>query len=286
MEIRVVTPAYFAAMRIPVERGRPFAKTDSEAAPGVILVNQTLARQWWGAENPMGDSVVVGKYQGKDVLGLSEAPRAVVGIVADTKTEFLTAPAKPTVYIPAAQAAWYSSGMAWVVRSGPSVPLSGALRQAIAEIDPRQRVRRMRAMEDIVAGATSESRFDAWLFGSFAALALALTVIGIYGLLAFSVARRTSEFGMRMALGATRWDVLKMVLGQGAALIAAGLVIGLGGAFEIARSLRSLLYGVKPADPLSFAAVALVLLAAGLAASYLPARRATRVDPIVALRYE
>jgi putative ABC transport system permease protein len=141
-------------------------------------------------------------------------------------------------------------------------------------------------MDEILSSTTADSRFDAWLFGAFAALALVLTSIGIYGLLSFTVARRTSEFGMRMALGATRASVLRLVLKQGVALAALGLVIGLAGALALSRSLSSLLFGVAATDPLSFAAVSIVLLLVGVLASYIPARRATKTDPMVALRYE
>ena len=141
-------------------------------------------------------------------------------------------------------------------------------------------------MDSVVAATTANSRFDAWLFGAFAALALLLTGIGVYGLLAFSVARRTNEIGTRMALGASRLEVLGMVLRQGLGLVGAGLLLGLAGAFAVTRSLTSLLFGVRPTDPLSFGLVAAVLIGVGLLASYIPARRATKVDPMVALRYE
>jgi putative ABC transport system permease protein len=141
-------------------------------------------------------------------------------------------------------------------------------------------------MDEILSNTTADSRFDAWLFGAFAALALALTAIGIYGLVSFTVARRTSEFGTRMALGASRGDVLRLVLKQGITLTAVGLAIGLAGALALGRSLSSLLFGVGATDPLSFAAVSAVLLGVGLLASYIPARRATKTDPMVALRYE
>jgi putative ABC transport system permease protein len=273
-------------LRIPMAQGRAFAAADSAASPPVILVNETLARRWWGSESPIGSLIAIGTFRGHDYMQGEEPARQVVGVVADTKTEFLKKPPLPTVYIPAAQAAWASGGTSWVVRADSTAGLGERLRQAIAEIDPRQRVRRMREMQEIVSATTADSRFDAWLFGAFAGLALALTAIGVYGLLAFSVARRTNEFGIRMALGASRMEVLRLVLGQGAMLIAVGLALGLAGSLALTRFLASLLYGVKPGDPISFAAVAIILLAVGLAASYLPARRATRVDPMVALRYE
>jgi len=286
MEIRLVTPGYFEAMGIPVLRGRSFNDHDTSSAAPVILVNETVARRWWPQGNPLGDRVVPCRFQGKDLDGCKEMPREVIGVAGDTKTVELKAPPRPTIYIPAAQATWYTGGMNWVVRGNLSPTFAGELRRAVVQMDPHQRVDRVRTMDEILASITADSRFDAWLFGAFAALALALTAIGIYGLLSFTVARRTNEFGTRMALGASRADVLRLVLKQGVALTAAGLVIGLAGALALARSLSSLLFGVGPTDPFSFAAVSLVLLGVGLLASYIPARRATKTDPMVALRYE
>jgi ABC-type antimicrobial peptide transport system permease subunit len=170
----------------------------------------------------------------------------------------------------------YNTAMNWVVRDNISPTFAEQLRRAVAEMDPHQRIDRVRTMDEILATTTTaDSRFDAWLFGAFAGLALALTAIGIYGVLSFTVARRTSEFGTRMALGASRADVLRLVLKQGVALTAVGLLIGLAGALALSRSLSSLLFGVRATDPLSFAAVSVVLLGVGLLASYIPARCAT-----------
>lgn len=283
MEIRIVTPSYFETMRIPIALGRPLSESDTSASPPVILVNETVARKWWGQNSPLGDQVVVGRYRGRDIGGGGEPPRAVVGVVADTKSVYLKMPSRPTVYLPASQAAWYDFGMNWVVRGNLSAE---QLRALVADIDPRQRVERVRSMEEIVASTTADSRFNAWLFGSFAALALALAAIGVYGLLAFSVARRTAEIGTRMALGASRMEVLHLVLKQGVTLVLIGLVLGLAGALAVSRSLASLLFGVRSTDPASFVSVAALMLFIGLLASYFPARRATRVDPMVALRDE
>jgi putative ABC transport system permease protein len=227
---------------------------------------------------------VIGQYQGRD-FG-SPSPREVVGVAADTKTVHLKEPPRPTVYIPAAQMLNASGAMTWVLRANRASGLAAELRRAIAEIDTRQRVGTIRTMEEIVASTTATSRFDAWLFGFLAGLALLLTAIGVYGLLSFSVARRTNEIGTRMALGASRTDVLKLVLRQGVRLIAIGLVLGLAGAVAATRFLATLLFGVRATDPSSFLGVSALLLAVGLLASYLPARRATKVDPMVALRYE
>jgi putative ABC transport system permease protein len=209
-----------------------------------------------------------------------------VGVVADTKTVELKQPPRPTVYMPVAQSPWAAGGMSWVVRANLSIGFTELLRHAIAEVDASQRVESVRTMEEILARGMAGSRFDAWLFGSFAGLALVLTAVGVYGLLAFSVARRTNEIGLRMALGANRTDVLRLVLKEGLTLIAIGLAVGLAGALVLMRSLTTLLFGVRATDPASFVTVSAVLLLVGMAASYLPARRATKVDPLVALRNE
>ncbi len=286
MEIRLVTPGYFEAMEIPILRGRAFDSHDTNATEPVILVSETVARLWWPQGTPLGDRVVPCRFHGKDLDGCKEMSREVVGVAGDTKTVELKARPRPTVYIPAAQAAWYTFAIDWVVRGNLSPTFAEQLRRAVAEMDPHQRVDRVRTMDEILSSTTADSRFDAWLFGAFAALALTLTAIGIYGLLSFTVARRTNEFGTRMALGASRGDVLRLVLKQGVTLTAAGLVIGLAGALALGRSLSSLLFGVGATDPLSFAAVSIVLLGVGFLASYVPARRATKIDPMVALRYE
>jgi predicted permease len=286
MEIRTVSPGFFTALRIPLLRGRAIQASDTAGSAPVIVVNEAVARRWWPQGNALDGLVNVGRFHGRDFTDGAEAPRQVVGVVADVKTEFLNAPARPTVYLPIAQTPWMDGGVSWVVRADRLDGLGDRLRAVVAEIDGRQRVTGMREMPDIVSATTRDSRFDAWLFGLFAALALALAALGIYGLLAFSVARRTNEFGIRMALGANRGSVLRIVLRQGVMFIGIGLALGFAAAYAATRFLASLLYGVKPHDPVSFAAVALVLFAAGLAASYLPARRATRVDPMTALRYE
>jgi putative ABC transport system permease protein len=286
MEIRHVTPGYFEAMGIPVLRGRSFNDRDTGRAQPVIAVNAALARRWWPQGEALGDRVVVGRFRGKDVPELRESPREVIAVVGDTKTVYLKEPPRPTVYLPSAQASWYTGDMMWVVRADLSAGMVERLRRAVADTDPSRRVERLRTMDEVVGSTMAETRSDAWLFGSFAALALALTAIGVYGLLSFSVARRTNEFGTRMALGANRADILRLVLRQGFTLIGIGLFAGIAGALAITRSLSGLLFGVRPADPLSYVAVSAVLLSVGLLASYLPARRATNVDPLVALRNE
>jgi putative ABC transport system permease protein len=282
MEIRAVTPAYFEAMGIAVRRGRPFLASDSASSAPVIMVNETLARRWWGKGEAVGDRVVIGRFQGRD-FGHPVA-RDVVGVAADTKTTLLQEPPRPTVYVPAAQSP--SNSVTWLIRGELSAGFAGTVRRAIAEVDAAQRVLNIRMMDEVVAATTARSRFDAWLFGFLAALAMLLTAIGLYGLLSFSVERRTNEIGTRMALGASRSNVLSMVLKQGAGLIVLGLALGLAGALAVTRALETLLFGVKATDPYVFGCVAVALLGVGMLASYLPARRATKVDPMVALRYE
>jgi len=286
MEIRFVTPGYFETMETPVIRGRTITDSDTLSAPLVLLINETVAREWWPGRNPIGDRVVLGRYNNKVYYEIEHPEREVVGVVADTRSVYLKEPPRPTVYIPIAQAPWYDYSMSWVVRASLLPGLDAQLRRAVTEVDSLQRIDHVLTMRQIVATTTSDSRFDAWLFGILAALALALSAIGVFGLLSYSVARRTAEIGTRMALGASRSSVLLLVFRQGFALVALGLVIGLGTALALTRSLASLLYGVRPTDPASYAAVSILLLTVGLVAGYLPARRATKIDPVIALRYE
>jgi ABC-type antimicrobial peptide transport system permease subunit len=253
-------------------------------------VNETLARQWWPDGRALGDRVIIGRFQQKDYPEIRDNPREIVGVAGDTKTVNLKDFPRPTVFVPLPQSKDGYIGMtgklAWIVKVDNTTGIPQQLRQIIGEFDPTQRIQDLRAMDEIVASATANSRFDAWLFGTFAGLALILAAIGVHGLLAFSVAYRRQEIGTRMALGASRANVLWFFLKQGFILTAIGLGLGLPGAFFLTHSLASLLYGIKPNDPLSFFTVSLVLLLVGVAASYIPSFRATRIDPTVTLRYE
>ncbi|HEU0138853.1 MAG TPA: ABC transporter permease [Bryobacteraceae bacterium] len=284
MEIRLVTPDYFETMSTPLRRGRCFTALDTEQTVPVVLINEALSRQWWPHGNAIGDRIEVGTLRGKPVM--REATREVIGVIGDMRILHLAEPARPTLYIPIAQARWYDGGMNWVIRADAGKGFAEVVRRKVKEVAPGQRIERMRSMEQIIATTTANPRFDAVLFGSFAASALLLAALGVYGLLAFSVAKRTSEIGIRMALGASPGQVLRLVLSQGLQLVAFGLAMGIAGALILGRYLSNLLFGISPADPLSFAAVAAVLSASGFLASYLPARRAMRVDPLQALRCE
>jgi putative ABC transport system permease protein len=198
---------------------------------------------------------------------------------------FIKAPPRPTVYIPVAETSALTYSLTWIVRGAPT-SFGEQLQKMIRDLDSRRRVTRLATMDEIVGSTTSDSRFNAVLFGAFAGLAVVLASAGIFGLLSFSVAQRTSEIGTRVALGASRNDVLRLVLKQAFVLLAAGLALGLTGSFVVMRSLSTLLFGVQPRDVFSYAVGAVLLLAAGLVASYLPAHYAANVDPATALRSE
>jgi ABC-type antimicrobial peptide transport system permease subunit len=207
-----------------------------------------------------------------------------VGVVADTRTVLLTERPRPTLFIPTTQASWSTGGMSWIVRSNGPSGLSEEIRNKVKQVAPEQRVERLRPMTDILAATTAGTRFDAVLYGAFAGLALFVSAIGVYGLLAYSVARRTQEVGLRIALGATGGNVVWLILKQGFLPVASGVVLGAAGAVALSRSMSSMLFGVQPTDPLTLLTVGALLIVVGCIAGYFPARRAARLDPSVALR--
>jgi putative ABC transport system permease protein len=286
MEYRAVSPQYFQTMRIPILQGRNFQETDTALSTPVAMVSETVARAWWKGESPLGDRIVVGEYGGRQFPEILERPREVVGVVTDVKNLAIYEAQPTTVYVPVAQLTRPLNSTAWVVRTNGNVALAAVLRGAVAAVNPHQRVLNLQAMSDIVSSSVARPTFNALLMGMFATLAIVLTAVGIYGVLSFHVARRTQEIGIRIALGARRANVLRMVVAEGVVLVMAGIGIGLAGALALTRFLASLLFGVEPRDPLTFAAVSLLLAVVALLAAYIPARRAAKVDPIVALRYE
>jgi putative ABC transport system permease protein len=284
MEIRAVTPNYFGMLGISVRGGRAFTAADSSGAPPVAMVNERLVRIWWGNGRAEGDRVLIGTFHGRRYG--TDSPREVVGVVTDTKDRGLTNTPSPTVFVPLAQAGRFASSVTWILKGGGSADLASNVRVAVADIDPRQRVLRVRSMADIVSATTATPRFDALLFGVLAAVGIALASVGLYGVLSFTVARRRQEIGTRVALGADRGQVFGMFLRQGLMLTAVGLTLGLGGSLVLTRWLATLLYDVKTDDRASFIVVAVLLLVVGGAASSLPARRAAKMDPMESLRAE
>jgi putative ABC transport system permease protein len=275
--VRWATPGYFAAMRVPLRRGRLFGDADRLGAPKVVLLSETAARRFWPHADPIGARV--GIHQG----GFADGAE-VIGIVGDVRTEPDSAP-KPDVYLPYAQSP--QPGLVVFVRSSTgAAPLATPVRRAMRELAPEYPVFDIQTMAARVAAATARPRLAALVLGAFAAVALALATVGIYGVMSFVVGQRTREIGVRMALGARRGEVLRLVVAEGLALAGAGGVIGLAGAIAFTRVLDAMLFDVSPSDPATYAAIIALSALAALAASWLPARRATRVDPVVALRAE
>ena len=287
-EIRAISEDYFQTMRMPVLEGRAFLQTDGAGSLPVALVNETLARRWWKGRNPIGQRIVIGSYKGRKLFSGPEiAPREIVGVVSDVKGMLLTRPAPPMVYIPATQKGdMLSSSTAWVVRTVGRIDIMPSLRRALAELNPEQRVTEMRSMREVIAASIAGQSFISLLLGVFAGVALVLAAVGIYGVLSLVVAQRTHEIGIRMALGAERRQVLKLVVGQGLMLALAGTGIGLVIALGLSGFLSSLLYQIRPTNFLPYLVATTVSIVMALLASYVPARRASRVDPMVALRYE
>jgi predicted permease len=289
-EVRLVTPDYFRVMGIPLRQGRAFTGTDNSGTMQIAIVNETLAKRWWPNGGGMGDQITLGRFEDQEFKEIKDVPREIVGIAADTKTVSLQQAPFPTIYIPVAQAKNVFIGMtgklSWIVNVENPTGIGDRLRSVVAEIDSTQSVGDLRTMVDIVASTTADSRFDAWLFGTFAGLALVLAAVGVYGMLSYTVAYRRQEIGTRMALGATRGSVLLLFLKQGLRLTAVGVALGVLGSLYLNRFLSSLLYGIKPNDPLSFLSISFLILMVGIIASYVPSARATRIDPAIALRYE
>ena len=286
-EVRAISIAYFSTMRIPILEGRGILENDTAATPPVAVINETLARRWWKDGKPIGERIVIGSYQGRELFKEPFPPREVVGVVADVKGMLLARPAPPMVYIPVAQnRAMLGGSTAWVIRTSGPTDIAPALRQAVAELDPEQRVTEIRSMKDVISASVAGQSFDALLVGLFAGVALALASVGIYGVLSLYITQRTHEIGVRIALGAEPRQVLKLVVGQGLRLALVGVLIGITMALGMSRFLTTLLYQVKPTSNLAYLVCAILSLGVAVIASYIPARRASKVDPMVALRCE
>jgi putative ABC transport system permease protein len=272
----IVTPGFFEALRMPLLRGRQFTDLDARDAPGVIIINDALARRYWPNEDPFGKRFTV---------GFEKSPREIVGIVATIKQTTLSSGDRSAMYLPHLQRP--AGGMSIVIRTnGDPMSLVALARTEIHAVDPKIPVTNIRTMDKIFSASIEQQRFSMLLVGLFGSLALLLAGIGIYGVMGYAVTQRKHELAVRMALGARASQVRQMVLKDGLALALLGVTIGVAGAFALTRLMSSLLFEVNPTDAPTFIAVAVLLLIVALLASYIPARRATKVDPLVALRYE
>lgn len=290
---RIVTPGYFAAMRLPLVRGRDISEADNVTAPGVVIINEQAARQYWPGEDPIGKRVAL-----DDNTKNSAAWLTVIGIAKDAKQDSWTDKATPEAYLAAFQnhdylgdsgteASKHMNYITLVARSeGDPAAVVSAMKETVWSFDRNLAISQVVTMDGVVADANAQARFEMLLLTIFAAVALVLAAVGIYGVISYSASRRTHEIGVRMSLGATRSDVLLLVLRQGIWLAVAGSVTGIAGALLISRLMTKLLYGVQPTDPATFVTVVAGLGAVAVLACYVPARRAMRVEPMAALRYE
>jgi putative ABC transport system permease protein len=278
-EYRPVSAGYFEAIGIPLLRGRSFTPADTAEAPWVIVINDSMAREYWPSENPIGRRI--------KASGGQPTWRTVIGVVGDVLHEGLDVAAKPEMYLPVDQAMNIESNPTIVVRTSLDAgAAAGELRAAVSAIDPAIAVDRVETMQQLVSGSVAQPRFRTMILAAFSLLALVMASIGIYGVMSYLVIQRTREFGIRLSLGATQTDVLRLVLGRAATLIGAGTCLGLVGSGLLVQLITKLLFGTAPLDPLTFVAVPVILAAVALLASYIPARQATRIDPIMALRRE
>jgi putative ABC transport system permease protein len=275
-QYRPVSAGYFETIGIPLLRGRAFTVADTADSPWVVMINDSMAREYWPSENPIGQRIQ-----------FNEKWRTVIGVVGDVLHEGLDGAAKAELYVPVEQAPNIESDPTIVVRTALDSGASAAeLRGVVSAIDTAIPVDRIETMEQLVSGSVAQPRFRTIILTAFSLLALVMASIGIYGVMNYLVIQRTREFGIRLSLGATPSDVLRLVLRRAAVLIGAGTCLGLAGSALLVRFIAKLLFGTAPLDPLTFAAVPILLAVVALMASYIPARRATRIDPNVALRYE
>jgi putative ABC transport system permease protein len=283
-----VTPGYFATLKAPVLQGRDFNEGDTAAAPRVVIINKTMAKRFWPDENPLGRSIVL------DFVP-NEVPREIVGVVGDVRLNQAQKDVAPVIYLPHLQQtvqwegpAWnYRARMAYMLRtSGNPLSLTTAVQRAVADIDPGKVAFNPQTVAQMLRDQSGDRRVYMLLLSIFGAIAGALAAVGIYGVMAYAVAQRTREIGIRMALGASSTNVLQLVVRQALLLVGIGLVLGLAGSFALTRFIADELYGVTPTDPLTFVSVSAGLLGVAVIATLMPTWRAVRVDPTIALRYE
>ena len=271
-----ISPGYFRTMGIPLLKGRVFNERDQANAPNVVIISEGLARQFWPREEPLGKRITVSR---------NSLPSEIVGVVGEVKNNKLESDSLLQIYTPYPQRPWPS--MSLVIRvAGDPLSMTTAVRNQVLAVDKDQPVTGVQTMEQVIAASKSQSRFTTQLISSFALVALTLAAFGIYGVMSFSVAQRRHEIGIRMALGAQAGAVLRLIIRRGMMLTLLGVGIGLGGAWALARLIKGLLFGVSETDPVTFGLIALLLTGVAGLACWVPARRATKVDPIIALRYE
>jgi putative ABC transport system permease protein len=274
-----ITPDYFRVVGIRLLQGRTFTWTDDENSPEVAIVSEGMARRYWPGEDAIGKRVSIDVRDGQPIW------RQIVGVVNDVKHDGLTAAPRPHIYVPTMQLT-YPGAILAVRAKGDPAALANTIRREVAALDRNQPLIGVETMEKVISDSVADRRFQMTLLAIFAAVALILAATGVYSVMTTAVARRTHEMGIRLALGATARDVLKLVVGQGMKLALVGVGIGLAAAFGLTRLMKGLLFGVSALDPLTFVAVALLLAGVALIAYYIPARRAMRVDPSTALRSE
>jgi putative ABC transport system permease protein len=277
---RIISPGYFDTMSIPLLRGRQFTDQDTGTSPNVLVISETMARRFWPGEEAIGKRISAGRV---------ESPEdwiQIVGVVKDVRQFELNADPKPQMYMSYRQAGFFAPRDLVVKTDVDPSSMAATVRKAVWDIDKDQPVSNIRTMESILADSIARQRFSMLLLAIFAAVALVLAGVGIYGVMSYSVAQRTREIGIRMALGAQTGAVLKLAVGYGLKLVVAGIVLGLIAAFALTRVMSTLLFGVTATDPATFTLISLLLVCVAAIASYIPAKRATKVNPIIALRYE
>ena len=277
---RVISPDYFHAMSIPLLQGRSLGEQDKEDSAGAVIISETMARRFWPGEDPIGKRIKMGWSDS------SNPWLSVVGVVKDVRQFELNADPKPQIYLPYTQAGLFAPRDLVIRTTTEPLSLTAAVRNTVWEIDKDQPVSDIRTMEQILSESVSRDRFSMLLLGIFAIVALVLASVGIYGVMSYAITQRTHEIGIRMALGAQTGDVLKLAVGQGLKLVLTGVAIGLVAALLLTRVMSSLLFGVSATDPTTFVIISLVLISVAVLACYIPARRATKVNPMIALRYE
>jgi putative ABC transport system permease protein len=284
IDLNLITPGYFQAMGIEMRAGRPFADQDGAGAPKVVIINETTARRFFPNENPVGHRLLIG-----------EAPWTIVGVAPDTRQLRLDQEVRLEAYLPHAQPTSWDRNLVLAARvasdqNNPTglASLAATIRNQVQAIEPNEPVNQIVPLEERLSSsrAVAGRRFQMLLFGAFAGIALVIAAVGLYGVISYAVSQRTQEIGIRMALGAQAGDVLRMVVWRGMRLVLIGVALGVAAALALTRVMKSLLFEVSATDPATFAMITLALIGVAFVASYIPARRATKVDPLIALRSE